>query len=319
MYIQELAEPQILVVYPGRFQPFHKGHHAVYEWLCGKFGRNNVYIATSNKVDGDKSPFTFSEKAYFMQLTGVPADRIVQATSPYQIDSVLSGGHINVTNHDNTVVVFAVSQKDMEENPRFGSWTKKDGSPAYFQPLGNIKDTKSMKEHGYILTVPTFDFNVNGQPMRSGTELRKLYSTADQQQRQAIIKDLFGKYTREAEQIMDNKIPAAQQQVDEEAAGVGVVKGGRDPRYYTATMGDQNDVTAKTPAKNLRAFNLAEQDREPYQQSIDRYQAQVLDVIQDHINEYDRLVTRTKDPVLKKAYGEKLAKYRNEYNRIRRL
>jgi len=396
MYIQELAEPQLLVVYPGRFQPFHKGHHAVYDWLCGKFGRNNVYIATSNKTDGDKSPFTFSEKSYFMQLTGVPADRIVQATQPYQIDSVLSGGNITVANPKNTVVIFAVSQKDMSENPRFASWTKKDGSPGYFQPLGDIKDAKPMQEHGYILTVPTFDFNVMGQPMRSGTELRKLYSKADQQQRQAIIKDLFGKYTREAEQIMNNKIPTAQQQVAEgqlefntpdpvvviqdlkgnildtvnlsvaaqkyrlgspqniknqlahqnytkignymvvspmsgqpqdkttqrmaeETAGVGVVKGGKDPRYVMATTGDQNDVTAKTPMKNLRAFNLAEQDREPYQQAIDRYQDQVLSVIQDHINEYDRLVSRTKDPVLKKAYSEKLAKYRNEYNRIRRL
>ena len=319
MYIQELAEPQLLVIYPGRFQPFHKGHHAVYEWLCGKFGRNNVYIATSNKVDGDKSPFTFSEKAYFMQLTGVPADRIIQATQPYQIDNVLTSGHINVPNPNNTVAIFAVSQKDMAENPRFASWTKKDGSPGYFQPLGNIKDTESMQKHGYILTVPTFDFTVMGQPMRSGTELRKLYGSSDQQQRQAVIKDLFGKYTREAEQIMNNKIPAEQKQVAEDAAGVGVVKGGRDPRYVMATTGDQNDVTAKTPMKNLKAFNLAEQDREPYQQSIDRYQEQVLSVIQDHINEYDRLLSKTKDPVLQKAYAEKLAKYRNEFNRIRRL
>ena len=68
MFVNELAEPQLLVIYPGRFQPFHKGHYAVYEFLTGKFGRNNVYIATSNKTDGAKSPFTFSEKAYFCLL-----------------------------------------------------------------------------------------------------------------------------------------------------------------------------------------------------------------------------------------------------------
>jgi len=88
MFLTELAEPTLLVIYPGRFQPFHKGHYAVYEYLTGKFGRNNVYIATSNKTDNAKSPFTFAEKAYFMQLTGVPADRIVQATQPYQIQNV---------------------------------------------------------------------------------------------------------------------------------------------------------------------------------------------------------------------------------------
>jgi cytidyltransferase-like protein len=206
MYISELAEPTLLVIYPGRFQPFHKGHHAVYEWLCGKFGGSNVFIATSNKTDTSKSPFTFAEKAYFMQLTGVPANRVVQATSPYQIDSVLAGGQVTVNDPNNTVVIFAVSEKDMAEDPRFASWTKKDGSPAYFQRLENIKDTKSMQEHGYIMTVPTFNFTVLGQPATSASEIRAQYVEADEKTRQAIVKDLFGRYTREAEQIMNNKL-----------------------------------------------------------------------------------------------------------------
>jgi cytidyltransferase-like protein len=209
MFINELSAPALLVVYPGRFQPFHKGHHQVFEWLSGKFGRNNVFIASSNKTDNAKSPFTFAEKAYFMQLTGVPADRIVQATSPYQIESVLASGQVQVQNPDNTVVIFAVSEKDMAEDPRFASWTKKDGSPAYFQPLTDIKQTKSMKEHGYIMTVPTFQFNVAGDPMQSSTELRAEYKVADEKKRQLIITDLFGRYTREAEHIMTGKLAPA--------------------------------------------------------------------------------------------------------------
>jgi len=209
MFINELAQPTLLVIYPGRFQPFHKGHHAVFNWLTGKFGGANVFIATSSKTDNLKSPFTFSEKSYFMQLTGVPADRIVQATSPYQIESVLSSGQVTISDPSNTVVIFAVSKKDMAEDPRFASWTKKDGSPAYFQPLKNIKDTKSMKEHGYIMTVPTFQFNVAGDPMQSSTELRAEYKVADEKKRQLIITDLFGRYTREAEQIMNAKLAPA--------------------------------------------------------------------------------------------------------------
>lgn len=206
MFINELAEPTLLVIYPGRFQPFHKGHYAVYEHLTGKFGRNNVYIATSNKVDGERSPFAFSEKSYFMQLTGVPADRIVQASQPYQIQNVLQSGQIQVADPANTVVIFAVSEKDMAEDPRFSFAPKKDGTDPYFQPLKNIKDTVAMDQHGYVMTVPTFDFNVLGQPMRSGTELRKMYVEADEKTRQAIIADLFGKYTREAEQLMTSKL-----------------------------------------------------------------------------------------------------------------
>lgn len=211
MFIQELAEPQLLVIYPGRFQPFHKGHHAVYEWLTGKFGRNNVYIATSNKTDTTKSPFDFAEKKYFMQLTGVPDDRIIQAAQPYQIENILSTGQITVADPSNTVVIFAVSQKDMAEDPRFSFAPKKDGSEPYFQPLRDIKQTVGMDQHGYIMTVPTFDFNVAGDPMQSSTELRAEYKTADAKKRQLIIQDLFGRYSREAEQIMNNKLSAPAQ------------------------------------------------------------------------------------------------------------
>ena len=273
MFINELAEPTLLVIYPGRFQPFHKGHHAVYEYLTGKFGRNNVFIATSNKVDGARSPFSFAEKAYFMQLTGVPSDRIVQAANPYQIQSILDTSNINV-DPQRTVVIFAVSEKDMAEDPRFSFKSKKDGSAPYFQPLQNIKDTKSMQEHGYIMTVPTFDFTVAGAPMRSGTELRQMYVDADEAGRQAIITDLFGRYTTEAEQLMTSRLaPQAPKEVTRpnklpkttkpagglavnECGGVGVVKGGNDPRYMMATMGDQNDVDANTLNKEMLAYGL---------------------------------------------------------------
>jgi hypothetical protein len=46
--------------------------------------------------------------------------------------------------------------------------------------------------------------------MRSGTELRKMYADADEKTRHAIVKDLFGRYTPEAEQIMTAKIVPAQ-------------------------------------------------------------------------------------------------------------
>jgi len=295
MFINELAEPTLLVIYPGRFQPFHKGHHAVYEYLTGKFGRNNVFIATSNKTDNGKSPFTFAEKAYFMQLTGVPADRIVQATNPYQIENILQTSNIQV-DPQSTVVIFAVSEKDMAEDPRFSFKTKKDGSQPYFQPLKNIKDTVSMDQHGYIMTVPTFDFTVAGAPMRSGTELRKLYADSDEKGRQTIIADLFGRYTQEAEQIMNSKIPAQAAEPVAECGGTGVIaskKQARDPRYSTSLT---KDVRPGQIGKNLRAFNLAENDREPYQQAIDRLSQQQIGQLNDLIDEITHRITTERLP-----------------------
>jgi hypothetical protein len=42
----------------------------------------------------------------------------------------------------------------------------------------------------------------------------------------------------------------------EEAAGVGVVKDGNDPRYVMATTGDQNDVDGNTLKNMMKAYHL---------------------------------------------------------------
>ena len=42
---------KVVVVYSGRFQPFHKGHYATYDNLVRKFGKDSVYIGTSNVTD----------------------------------------------------------------------------------------------------------------------------------------------------------------------------------------------------------------------------------------------------------------------------
>ena len=51
--LEKKDDRKLVVVYPGRFQPFHRGHLSAYRWLCKKFGKENVWIATSNKTEFD--------------------------------------------------------------------------------------------------------------------------------------------------------------------------------------------------------------------------------------------------------------------------
>jgi hypothetical protein len=204
MFIADLFEDaaNVLVVYPGRFQPFHKGHKAVYDGLVKKYGRDRVFIATSNKVELPKSPFSFSDKAQMMALTGVHLDRVIESVQPYKAEELTR--HYNPAS---TRLIFAVSEKDMAEDPRFKSWTKKDGSPAYFQPMpGDPAMMKTFDQHGYILTVPTVDFNVMGQPMRSATEIRALFARSNPKTQQKIVQDLFGSYNDAVLHIMQQKL-----------------------------------------------------------------------------------------------------------------
>ena len=199
MLIRDLFESvqKTVVVYPGRFHPFHKGHAAVYKWLNSKF--DNVYIATSNKIDPPKSPFSFEEKKQMMMHAGIPGNAIVQARNPY--------GATEITDKfdpDTTTVLYAVSEKDMAEDPRFQFKPKKDGTPGYFQPYGS--NMEPLSKHGYIITTPTFDFTVLGEPMRSATELRKNFANADTQIQAKMIKDLYGSYDKNIHKIIAAKI-----------------------------------------------------------------------------------------------------------------
>lgn len=242
--IFEAAAPGVLVIYPGRFQPFHKGHRAVYDYLVKHYGRDNVFISTSNRVAPPKSPFNFSAKVAFMKLTGIPLDRVLESAEPYKSQELVSQYPTS------TRLIFAVSAKDMAEDPRFSKWTKKDGNPTYFQPMPkNTKEMQSLEQHAYILTVPTFEFTVLGKPMRSATEIRAEFAQADEKTQQAMVKDLFGAYDAEVHRIMQNAL-------HEDAAGVGVVaskKQSRDPRYSNSLT---VDVRPGTPRKMQRAMHL---------------------------------------------------------------
>jgi len=189
-----------LALMPGRFQPPHIGHMQAWKWLNDKFGE--AYIVTSDKVDPPRSPFNFAEKKRLHMHAGVTSNRIIQVKNPYRADEIVSKQDPN-----NTVLLFGISKKDMEEDPRFTFKPKKDGSPSYFQPFkGNESNIKPLSQHGYIVVVPTFPFKVNGKLMKSATEFRSDFAQADDSTQAKMIKDLYGSYDDAIHNLMREKI-----------------------------------------------------------------------------------------------------------------
>ena len=188
--ILEAEGKQLVIIYPGRFHPFHIGHGKVYKYLKQKYSNAKVFIATSGKVDGDRSPFTFDEKRKMMILAGVDASAIVQTKSPYQSIEIMER-----FDKDTTVVVFAVSEKDMAEDPRFdfsnGLKLKKNGEPAYLQKWNNLNDAETFGTHGYIATTPTFPFEVLGQKINSASQIRNMISQSDDTKLTQLLQDLY--------------------------------------------------------------------------------------------------------------------------------
>jgi predicted nucleotidyltransferase len=182
-----------IAIYPGRFQPFGKHHAATFMWLQNKFGKENAYIVTSDKVEPGKSPFNFNEKKAIIELYGIDPSHIIKVKNPY--NPVELYGQFDL---ETTSAVFLVGEKDMGEDPRFKIGPKKDGSPSFFQSYkGNEDNLQSISKHGYLIAAPHVSLKVPGYGEMSGTEIRTALgdTSKTREEKKEIFQEIFGWYS----------------------------------------------------------------------------------------------------------------------------
>jgi cytidyltransferase-like protein len=189
-----IESKRLVVVYGGRFQPFHKGHYDAYKWLCKKFGDENVWIATSNSTNfnpknGEISPFNFKEKKEIMvALYDINPRRIVQcknpAFKPVEIFDLYKDFPI--------IYITAVGKKD-EERYRTGTFFKPLPRPFLIKNAEMLATTED--DVGYYIDVPmSRDI--------SGTEVRDALMHAKGDDRETLFKKFFGKYDSIVDSLM---------------------------------------------------------------------------------------------------------------------
>jgi hypothetical protein len=190
---------QTIVIYPGRFHPFHRGHYASYKWLTDRFGADSVFVATSDKQDPETSPFSFADKQFMMNKMGIPAGHVVKVKNPYQAQEIIQN-----FDPEDTVLIFAISDKDAE---RISFKPKRDGSPSYLQPFpDDAKKLLPMKQHGYAILTPRVDFKVQGRDADSASQIRALYAKGNDAARDNIIADLYGDVDGNLRKIFDVRL-----------------------------------------------------------------------------------------------------------------
>ena len=171
----------IIMIYPGRFQPMGKHHAGVYKELASRFGEENTFIATTNKVALPKSPLNFVEKLKVINKHGIK--NVVNVKNPYKAEEITKR-----FDPETTAVLFAVGDKDMRENPRFRIGFKKNGQPSYFQKYSeNEGNLKPYTEHGYLYVAPHISLDVPGYGEMSGTTLRRALANASKEDFQNIM------------------------------------------------------------------------------------------------------------------------------------
>lgn len=188
-YKESTADQDYVVIYAGRFQPFHPNHYETYSDLVDNFGKENIYIATSNKTE-EKSPFTFEEKKKIMTtLFDIPEDKIVQTRVPYKPVEILNDMP------EDTVYIAAVGR---DEATRLGG--------KYFVPFKGGLDMKGYKDAGYVYVAPPNNNKYKGNRI-TGTLIRDNIKSLDDPIE--FLKGIYPKANPEVFKFIIDKIKIA--------------------------------------------------------------------------------------------------------------
>jgi hypothetical protein len=180
---QPEGKPRVVAVFTGRFQPFHAGHYSIYQEMVKRFGKENVFIATSDKTEAGKSPFGFRDKEEIMtRMFDIPEEMVVQVKNPYAPVEVLE------SLPPGTIYVTAVSQKDADRL----------SGGKYFTPYDPETSKSGYADKGYFIVAPEMQLDIDGKNI-SGTQLRAIFGNPNitDEVKQEIFTKVYGKFDQD--------------------------------------------------------------------------------------------------------------------------
>ena len=177
-----------VVIYVGRFQPMHKGHYGTYQHLIKKFGKDNVYVGTSDKVERPKSPFNFKEKVKIMTtMFGIPKSKIHRVKNPYKPTEILKK-----FDEKTTAFVTVVGEKDKNR--------LKPDSGKYFQSYKG-DPSEGYLDRGYVYAAPSSGGGISGTETRNGLSVG-----SDDQKKNFFKKRAYGKFNATIFKMITDKL-----------------------------------------------------------------------------------------------------------------
>lgn len=283
-----------VVIMPGGFHPFHAGHASLYQSALKAFPDADVYVAATN--DTKTRPFPFEIKEKLAKVAGVAPGRFVQVKSPFQAKEILQN-----YNPEEDVVVFVRSEKDRDEQPKPGG-TKKDGSPAYFQPYTG-KNLQPFGKHGYIAYLPTVEF---GPGIKSATEIRNLWPQLNDRRKLAMVMSLYPK-AKENQKLAQNIVKMldigmdteeTSQSISEEKSGVEQAYNDPDTHaimaYAQQHYPEEPDLQSAFVKFVLRSLTHSKEDDERQDNEIELLMKRV-NSLNDKVKDLDKSTSQKVD------------------------
>ncbi len=198
-------------------------HHVkVYRSIQEQFPGADVYIGTSDKVDGEKSPFNFQEKRLIAKAHGIDPSKFLLAPRPYHnMDYEANFKEMSDQfDPEKVQIFFAVGEKDVLQrfpmsnlHPETGLDMKikpnKDTGkvdPKYYQMINTYKqDPQPMSVRGYIAPIDNVIDDM--EEVESASAFREALKNApDIESAKRIFTNQFGEMNNQVFNLVYNKI-----------------------------------------------------------------------------------------------------------------
>lgn len=199
-YILENSQLRPVVIYGGKFQPFHAGHYEIYQKLVKEFGKDNVFISTqdintsklNNSTYTENHIFSFDEKRKILEkMFNIPKKQVMLTKrSPY----LPSWKEIPIEGSDYALITVC-GEKDRE---RFNSLGNDETIVKEYKPSEKLQSCLNHKYY-YILD--------NENIHLSATEVRDFFrDNHSEAEKKDFFKKAFGKYNQEIYDLVNKRI-----------------------------------------------------------------------------------------------------------------
>jgi hypothetical protein len=264
-YEESPLKMKTIGIYPGNFQPAHRGHLHVYKKLKQLVGPE-TFIATTSKTPTPEAPLNFGEKENIWVRHGVPASHVVKVEDwhhPNEIFQKFSPKH--------TSAIFVLNQKELDVLRVRSAvvddksmWVGTDGKPHFFQPYkGNESKMESFETHGYVQVMD--DNMIEGKPISTANVRKALGSpqyTDDQKKK--FFQWAFGWFDIGLFQELTSKFKLAQSSTDTEQEPVAM------PSLASLVRPEQ-PVAAPAPAVDKNKERLQQTIKEIVKEMLEEF------------------------------------------------
>ena len=199
-YLLEKLNIRPVVIYGGKFQPFHAGHFEIYQKLVKEFGKENVFISTCDinkaklkqKSYSENHIFTFDEKLLILdKIFNIPKEQVIQAKrTPY----LPSWKEIPVEG-SNYAYITVCGMKDQD---RFDFLGNQGITVEEYEPN---KHLESCITHKYFYRLENEKVHLSATDVRN--EFRKDISL---EEKKKYFEKAFGKYDEEIFNLVNDRI-----------------------------------------------------------------------------------------------------------------